>query len=409
MLVSVRRSLSSSARSVVGSHRTALISLALFKSPRNPKEMPRQRAPEVPQRQSPRGSLHLRVSSSDSDSSRHRPVTDRSPKLGDRRSPRGAQPDSVNQKKLGTRIADLESQIGQAQDELKSLKQQLASAEAAKKEAQEQLQKKAKKKPVSENKERHPPKNTTSRNGNVSDDENWQETDVFEVPVEKEAVNPQIEVARSITAPENETMEMLAVPPLFVEPEKEPFNELAAKDDEINLLKSRLESKDLELQASGLEKDNMKKQLEEFNDMLASMKAKGEEASIRVAQFEEEIRGSREAHLDLKSKLEAVEGEKEALEAEMEKMRVQTEQWRKAADAAAAVLAGDVDIDGRVPARCGSMDKHFNGIFKMSGAGYTGYVGSPADDMDDGYGGGGRRRISGIRMFGDLWKKKPQK
>ena len=37
-------------------------------------------------------------------------------------------------------------------------------------------------------------------------------------------------------------------------------------------------------------------------------------------------------------------------------------------------------------------------------------VGSPgmADVLDDGFG-GGKRKGSGIRMFGDLWKKKSQK
>ncbi|KAL5803269.1 hypothetical protein ACOSQ4_031574 [Xanthoceras sorbifolium] len=109
--------------------------------------MPRSRGSEIPQRQSPRGSHKLKTSSFDSDPvHHHRPIADRSPKLGDRRSPRAAsQPDPLNQKKLGTRIADLESQLGQAQEELKILKEQLAFAEAAKKEAQEELDKKRKK------------------------------------------------------------------------------------------------------------------------------------------------------------------------------------------------------------------------------------------------------------------------
>jgi hypothetical protein len=46
--------------------------------------------------------------------------------------------------------------------------------------------------------------------------------------------------------------------------------------------------------------------------------------------------------------MKAVEEAKEALEAEMKKLRVQTEQWRKAADAAAAVLAGDMEMNGRI-------------------------------------------------------------
>ena len=60
--------------------------------------------------------------------------------------------------------------------------------------------------------------------------------------------------------------------------------------------------------------------------------------------------------------------------------------------------------------RCGSMDKQFGSIFGLVVGGYTGFVGSTGlgDDSDDGFG-SGKRNGSGIRMFGDLWKKKGQK
>jgi hypothetical protein len=70
--------------------------------------------------------------------------------------------------------------------------------------------------------------------------------------------------------------------------------------------------------------------------------------------------------------MKAVEEAKEALEAEMKKLRVQTEQWRKAADAAAAVLAGDMGMNGRIYKRCVSMDKQFGGVFEPpASGGYT--------------------------------------
>ncbi|XP_017617866.1 interactor of constitutive active ROPs 4-like [Gossypium arboreum] len=102
---------------------------------------------DMPQRQSPRGTHQVRLSSYDSKPLHHRPITDCSSlKLEDRRSPRGApQSDPLNQKKLGTCIADLESQLGQAQEELKNLKDHLASVEATKKEAQQELENKTKK------------------------------------------------------------------------------------------------------------------------------------------------------------------------------------------------------------------------------------------------------------------------
>lgn len=124
-----------------------------------------------------------------------------------------------------------------------------------------------------------------------------------------------------------------------------------------------------------------------------------------------ELEASKANEAVLKEKIEGIEGEKMEMEIEMKKMRVQTEQWRKAADAAAIILAGGMEINGRkVGDRCGSMDKHFGGNSGFeSGVGYPTFVGSPiTDDLDDGFG-NGKRKGSGIRMFGDLWKKKGQK
>ncbi|KAF2314470.1 hypothetical protein GH714_026790 [Hevea brasiliensis] len=382
----------------------------------------------MPQRQSPRGPHPLRTSSSESDPLHHRPITERSPKLGDRRSPRGPPPDSLNQKKLGTRIADLESQLGQAQEELKILKGQLASAEAAKKEAQQELEKKTKKPTIPEPEEiqeKHPPmeiRDFDKAEDNVADevsDDNLQETDIFEVSVEKEAVEAKVEPGHLIDQVEKGncvtkiTTEILAIS----EPVKPSFHELALKDDEINMLKAKLEKKENELDAFGKENENLKNLLNEATSNVSSAKTKEEEMSMRLNQLGEELKQSKSNEADLKEKLESAEGAKKALEAEIKKMRVQTEQWRKAADAAAAVLAGAVEMNGRITERCGSMDKHFGGVFGTTGGGgggggggYTGFVGSPgiADDLDDGFG-SGKRKGSGIKMFGDLWKKKSQK
>ncbi|KAJ6751905.1 hypothetical protein OIU85_002335 [Salix viminalis] len=327
----------------------------------------------MPQRHATRASHPLRTSNSDSDPVHHRPITDRSPKLGDRCSPRGTQPDSLNQKKLGTRIADLESQLGQAQVELKTLKEQLDSAEAAKKEAQKELEKKAKKGSVPE------PEEDSKKVDEVFEDKQL-ETDVFEVQVETKTVEPKLDPGDLLdqAEKENSPTEILAEPPAIPEPEKLSFHDLALKDDEINMLKNTLEEKQNEL---------------------------------GLGQLGEELGASKANAAQLKVKLEAAEGANEALETEMKKMKVQTEQWRKAADAAAAVLAGGVEMNGRIPERCGSMDKHFGGVFEPQAGGYAGFVGSPgmADDLDDGFGSSGKRKSSGIKRIGDLWKKKGHK
>ncbi|XAR56385.1 hypothetical protein NMG60_11036848 [Bertholletia excelsa] len=359
-------------------------------------QMPRPRASEMPQRQSPRGTLQRRASSSDSDPLRHRPITERSPKLGDRRSPRGSQSDPLGQKKLGTRIADLESQLGQAQEELKILKDQLASAEAAKKEAQEQLEKKAKKLNAPNPKEvrdKPPPCEIP--------DESQVETDVFEVPIEK--------VSRPIDQEGHETE--AAKETESPEPEKPTFDDLAKKDEMINSLKAKLEETQKELEACNRENENLKTQVNKAALEKSRSRTREEEMSSKLLSMEEQLKASRAEEVKLKEKLEEVEGSKHALEAEMKKLRVQTEQWRKAADAAAAVLADGVEMNGRrLSERCGSMDKHYGSVFDPAVGEYAGCVGSPGlvDDLDDGFG-NGKRKGSGIRMFGDLWKKKGQK
>ncbi|KAJ6314389.1 hypothetical protein OIU78_017961 [Salix suchowensis] len=367
--------------------------------------MPRSRGSEMPQRHATRASHPLRTSNSDSDPVHHRPITDRSPKLGDRCSPRGAQPDSLNQKKLGTRIADLESQLGQAQVELKTLKEQLDSAEAAKKEAQKELEKKAKKGSVPE------PEEDSKKVDEVFEDKQL-ETDVFEVQVETKTVEPKVDPGDLLdqAEKENSPTEILAEPPAIPEPEKLSFHDLALKDDEINMLKNTLKEKQNELGVCGMENESLKNQLNEANLFISTAKSKEEETSLKLGQLGEELDASKANAAQLKAKLEAAEGANEALETEMKKMKVQTEQWRKAADAAAAVLAGGVEMNGRIPERCGSMDKHFGGVFEPQAGGYAGFVGSPgmADDLDDGFG-SGKRKSSGIKRIGDLWKKKGHK
>ncbi|XP_075079344.1 interactor of constitutive active ROPs 4-like [Nicotiana tabacum] len=374
--------------------------------------MPRSRGSEMPQRQSPRVPLQLRTSSSDSDPLHHRSVTDRSPKLADRRSPRGAQSDPLNQRKLGTRIADLESQLGQAQDELKSLKGQLASAEAAKKAAQEQLEKKTKKPTVTEP-EQIQETNNNNPTHEIADDDK-KETDVFEVPVEKETVEPPPNVEISHPSVEENLKSANPSPPeppTIAEPEKPSVDELNLKDEEISSLKSKLEEKEKELQIFCQENESLRTELNEKMLEISSAKVKEEETCLKLNQVTRELETSKNDAVNIEEKLEATEKAKEALENEMKKLRVQTEQWRKAADAAAAVLAGGVEMNGRrLSERCGSMDKHYGNVFEPAVGGYGSYMGSPGlvDDSDDVFG-HGKRKGSGIKKFGDLWRKKGQK
>lgn len=365
----------------------------------------------MPQRLSPRPPFQLRTSSSsDSDPLHQWPTVDRSPKLGDRRSPRGTQSDTLHQKKLGTRVSDLESQLGQAQQELKKLKDQLASAECAKKEAQEELEKK-KKRPVinSTPDTKEPPLSPlppteiheiNEKNSEIPDqplEKNFKETDVFEVPVETKLIEPKAEMMDLAQFEENEIKDV----DKSCEP---PVNALALLNGEINVLKTKLKEKEAEFDVLQIKSESQNMQITEAAMAVASAKAKEEETASKLRQMGEELEECKANADRLKQHLEATEGEKAELELEIKKLRVQTEQWRKAADAAAAVLSGGVDMNGKVAERCGSMDK------QLFSSGYaTGFSGSPLNDELDDVFGGGKKKGSGIRMFGDLWKKKSHK
>lgn len=378
----------------------------------------------MPLRQPLRSSSQLRASSSDSEPLRSRPLKDRSPKLlGDRRSPRGAQSDPITQKKLGSRIADLENQLGLAQDELKCLKQQLASNESVKKTAQEKLEKKTRKptapKPEEIPKDFHTGGNRGSnekenRPASVVLDDSQQETDVFEVPVAKVAVEPKVEASEDND--EDEVTSRVLNPsvesPVTPEPQKPSFEEeLALKNDEISSLKAKLEEKEKELVNFCQENESLKQQLNEKAMEASSAKAKGEEAALQLNQVKEELETTRDNAARFNEQLEVSEKAKEALETEMKKLRIQTEQWRKAADAAATVLSGGMEMNGRrMSERCGSMEKYSSSVFEPAVGGYGSYMGYPGylDDSED-VSDSGKKKGSGIKMLGDLWKKKNQK
>ncbi|CAL9084349.1 unnamed protein product, partial [Musa textilis] len=125
---------------------------------------------------------------------------------------------------------------------------------------------------------------------------------------------------------------------------------------------------------------------EETAKATAAARAKEEELMTKLRSAEEELKQSKAKAELLTEQLQAAEGAKSALEVEMNRLRVQTEQWRKAAEAAAAALVpGDVGDEEWGPA-----------LMAGDGMGEEGMV-------------AGRRRkkgAAGVRVFGELWKKK---
>lgn len=103
---------------------------------------------DVPQKTSPvapRGGRPLKASSSEPDSISSQPASrtpkDRSPKVTERKSPKSPSPRSpVAEKKRPSRIAELESQLAQLQENLKTTKEQLSLSESFKGQAQQEVE-----------------------------------------------------------------------------------------------------------------------------------------------------------------------------------------------------------------------------------------------------------------------------
>lgn len=146
------------------------------------------------------------------------------------------------------------------------------------------------------------------------------------------------------------------------------------------------------------ENASLKNQLAEAAASSAAALAREEEMGTKLRDALEESAANRARAERLGKQLDTVEGTVASLEAEIKTLRVQTEQWRKAAEAAAAVLSAAAAPNGRrVTERCRSMDKHMGMSYE---------VGSPlaGGELKDALG-GGRKKAGGIRALGDLWRK----
>ncbi|WOK95660.1 interactor of constitutive active ROPs 4-like isoform X2 [Canna indica] len=397
--------------------------------------MPRSRGTDVVQRSSPRASrapLHLKATAcSEANSVHHRPAAaDRSPKV----SPRGV----VQERKRGTRAGDLEIKLSKAQAELKKLREQLTSAEAAKLEMEQALAQ-AKKRvpaaaPASKGEEEKSPLSLDSQQEGVRQEEEKPEEsvtspatmDVFEVVVptepihrENEIDNDQKQEEKVVKREEEETKTMIEKP----ETDQDNEAEVAEKEEEckrkeksetvalpgspeVTILKAKLLEKEKEV-AILLEENVIfkTKAQEEAKQIAKAAQAKEEELITKLNSLEEKLKMSKAKEAELTMQLEAAEGTNVTLETEMNRLRVQTDQWRKAAEAAAAALGtgggAGTDMGGRrMTDRSRSMDKHH-------GASYANW-GSPLmeEDIDvDGGSRSGRRKGTGIRILGNLWKK----
>ncbi|RRT37936.1 hypothetical protein B296_00055213 [Ensete ventricosum] len=250
-------------------------------------------------------------------------------------------------------MADLETMVGRAQEELNKFRDLLASAEVAMVDAEQALEKA--KKQVS----------AVTRTSQV---------DGETLPVS--LVLEQTSEPKSEPEPNADDLEVIEP----TEPVQEQ-NEHEEEEEEEEMTFLWEESMIFERRG---EEDDAK--------LAVTAPSKKKELKVKIRSMEEELEESKERTAHLAEQLAAVAGAKAALEVEMKRLRVQTGQWRKAAEAATALLAAG---DGA------AMDKHHGAHVRW------GWPLMAGELEEDGVV-GGRRKAAGVGMLGDLWKKVAQ-
>ncbi|CAA6665603.1 unnamed protein product [Spirodela intermedia] len=310
-----------------------------------------------PQRQSPRVPLHLKTANPDSNGSQVNP----------RRSTRSP----LHERKKGTRVADLETKLGHVQDELRKLKEQLVSAETAKRDAQQELE---------DTKKMIPP--SSADEDPVEDDDPHGTADKDR----EQQLNTVEEDNLQVPSGQND--------PVLIE--ESGITTVVEEEETAGRLEAKLEEKVKELEQCLAENASLKKQLEEAAAKAAAAWTREEETALKLVRVVEELAESKAKAEQLEEQLEAADGSRSSLETEMRKLKVQVDQWRKAADAAVTVLSDTGGIAGRGGGGGAAVD-------------FGGFPGSPliGGESED-WLGGSKRKSGGIRALGDIWKKRGQ-
>ncbi|KAL3850753.1 hypothetical protein ACJIZ3_012635 [Penstemon smallii] len=166
-------------------------------------------------------------------------------------------------------------------------------------------------------------------------------------------------------------------------------------ENELENLKANLINKEIEWH--NLFEANEKLKVEINN--LEAAKAAEREALMKVGYMTEEFDKSNRKAARVAEQLEAAQATNAEMEAELRRLKVQSDQWRKAAEAAAAMLSTGNNNGGQLVERTGSMDSNYNPR--------TGRISSPyGDELDEDL--LKKKNANMLRKIGVLWKK-PQK
>ncbi|XP_021659451.2 interactor of constitutive active ROPs 3 isoform X3 [Hevea brasiliensis] len=207
---------------------------------------------------------------------------------------------------------------------------------------------------------------------------------------------------------ENEGLNMKLKNSLSTRGESGLENELKNLRDTVAEMKARLTDKETELQNILEENEMLKVEISKRemvgnkvnNEVVVELEAARDaerEALMKLAFAMEEAEKSNKRVARVTEQLEAAQAANSEMEAELRRLKVQSDQWRKATEAAVAMLsAGN---NGKFMERTGSLDSNYNPV--------TGKIGSPYnEEMDDDL----LKKKNGnmLKKIGVLWKK-PQK
>lgn len=204
---------------------------------------------------------------------------------------------------------------------------------------------------------------------------------------------------------ENEGLMMKLQSNLSCQREYELEKELKKSKEDVAKLKENLMDKETEFQYVVDENETVKLEMKKremdkgkFGDGIASeieaARAAEQEALLKLGYVMEEADKSSRRAARVAEQLEATQVANSEMEAELRKLKVQSDQWRKAAEAAAAMLSAG--SNGKLTEKTGSLDSNYNHI--------TGKITSPySEDLDD----ESPKKKNGnvLKKIGVLWKK----
>ncbi|KAK7337033.1 hypothetical protein VNO77_17591 [Canavalia gladiata] len=186
--------------------------------------------------------------------------------------------------------------------------------------------------------------------------------------------------------------------------ESELVIEIKKLDTDVAELKAKLLDREMELQNITAENSMLKKEIKEeleknntTDEALASAeaaKAAEQEALTKLGHATEEADKSHKRVARVTEQLDAAQAANSELEAELRRLKVQSDQWRKAAEAAASMLS--TGNNGKFVERNGPLDSSFNSV---AGDMNSPYLVDTDDESPK------KKNTNMLKKIGVLWKK----